>query len=72
MTLGYSTGNMGLKGQGHRVSECILHTNSRSITQKTNDPEVFKHGVGNHGNDLVITYSVQAERFWVERSKVKD
>ena len=63
-------------GDGNRVSKaficvclcvcvvlfvCLI---VRMITQKTNDPKVFKIGVG---NDLAIAY----RWFWVKRSKVK-
>jgi len=37
----------------------------RSITKKTNDPKVFKLGVG---NELVIPY-IRSD--WVQRSKLK-
>jgi len=42
-----------VKGQGHRVSKCIFHTNIRSITQKTNYLKVFKLDVE---NDLGILF----------------
>ena len=36
--------DLGLKGQGHR---CIFYANVCSISQKVNEPKVFKLGVGN-------------------------
>ena len=41
---------------------CIFHTNVRSITKKTNDPKVFKLGIG---NDLD-----QVMWFWGSKVKV--
>jgi len=58
MILGYTRSGTVLwaskvKGQGDRVKEYIFHTNVLSIRKKTNDPKLFKLGIG---NDLGISY----------------
>ena len=55
MTLRYPTSKMvwGLKGQGHKLNECIFTLGLMSINvtlennTKTNDPKMFKLRAGN-------------------------
>ena len=54
-----------VKGQGHRVSKCIFSHYCPVHNSKTNDPKVFKVGIG---NDLGISYKCHGFRFKGQRS----